>query len=195
MLNTPDIAMQKAELRTRMRHFLSSLNVKQRTEKSRAIFSKLREEPLFKNAGSVFCYAALPSEADTAAILDDILGLGKSLYMPRMNTSGSLDCCKIENLKEDLTPGRYGVLEPGESSPVMTDFTKLDVALIPGLAFDRRGHRLGRGMGYFDRFLAGLKGNCFLTGLCFHEQLFDAIPYDQHDIAMNSIITDAGNHG
>lgn len=193
MSNASDISMQKAQLRSRMRVFLSTINVSERAERSRVIFSKLKSEPHFLMASAVFCYAALPSEADTVEILDHILHSGKKLYLPRMNAAGGLDCCQVADLSESLTAGKYGVPEPKVDCPALTDLTEIDFALIPGLAFDRSGRRLGRGLGYFDRFLENFSRQCFLAGLCFYEQLFDAIPFEPHDIAMNLIVTDSVN--
>ena len=87
--------------------------------------------------------------------------------------------------KADLQQGAYGIMEPcGE---VFTDYDSIDVAIIPGMAFDKQGHRLGRGKGYYDRFLSKIP-KVYKIGLCFSWQLVDEVPCDEHDIIMDEII-------
>lgn len=101
----------------------------------------------------------------------------------------------------DLKPGRFGILEPNDSflklesfnsswNAKFKDYSKLlDVVLVPGLAFDRNGHRLGRGAGFYDRFLKQLKPRTLLIGLAYDQQLLDDIPVEPHDFPLHLIIT------
>ena len=92
----------------------------------------------------------------------------------------------------DLRPGRYGVLEPPEGEPV-ADPGADDIVLVPGVAFDRAGHRLGRGGGYYDRtFPPGRPGAPVLFGLAFDFQVVDAAPHDSRDCRMDAIVTECG---
>ena len=87
--------------------------------------------------------------------------------------------------KADLQEGAFGIMEPcGE---LFTDYEAIDVAIIPGMAFDRHGNRLGRGKGYYDRFLPLLPTRVFKIGVCFPFQLLDDIPMEEHDIKMDVV--------
>ena len=87
--------------------------------------------------------------------------------------------------ENDLATGCYGIKEP--VGKVFTDFAKIDVAIIPGMAFDRHGHRLGRGNGYYDRLLSKIP-QAYKIGLCFDFQIVDSVPVDIHDVMMNDVI-------
>ena len=87
---------------------------------------------------------------------------------------------------QDLQAGAFGILEP--TGKLFTDYEKIDVVVVPGMAFDKEGHRLGRGKGYYDRFLAKIR-NTYKIGLCFPWQLVDNVPTDEHDILMDEIMT------
>ena len=86
----------------------------------------------------------------------------------------------------DLQRGAFGIFEP--TGELFTDYNTIDVAIIPGMAFDAKGHRLGRGKGYYDRFLAKLSPSTYKIGLCFSWQLVDYVPTDEHDIPMDEVI-------
>ena len=89
--------------------------------------------------------------------------------------------------KDDLKVGAFGIMEPcGE---VFDDYEAIDVAVIPGMAFDSGCHRLGRGKGYYDRFLPLLHARVYKIGVCFPFQLLDSIPTDEHDIAMDAVLS------
>lgn len=82
--------------------------------------------------------------------------------------------------------GSFGIMEP--QADAFTDYEQIDLILVPGMAFDRHGHRLGRGKGYYDRFLSQAK-DCYKIGVCFPFQLVDEVPTDEHDVRMDEIIT------
>ena len=92
---------------------------------------------------------------------------------------------RIYTGENDLATGCYGIKEP--TGKVFTDFAKIDVAIIPGVAFDRQGHRLGRGKGYYDRLLSVMP-QVYKIGLCFDFQVVDNVPVDSHDIRMDEVI-------
>lgn len=88
--------------------------------------------------------------------------------------------------KSDLKEGAFGIMEPcGE---VFADYQAIDLAIIPGMAFDRQGNRLGRGKGYYDRFLPLLLPYIYIIGVCFPFQLLDDIPTEEHDIKMDTVL-------
>ena len=87
---------------------------------------------------------------------------------------------------QDLQAGAFGILEP--TGKLFTDYKKIDVAVVPGMAFDKEGRRLGRGKGYYDRFLR-LLPNTYKIGICFSWQLVDHVPTDEHDILMDQVLS------
>ena len=150
--------------------------------------SPLKEENLssykeFKDAKTVFCYVSAHGEVDTFSLLEEIIKT-KTLLVPYCTDGvGNMIAAKISSLSE-LKEGRFGILEP--VFPTRFDKAKIDVAIVPGIAFDKEGFRLGYGKGYYDRFL---KGSCaYKIGVCQKEFLFDALPHDDFDIKMDSVV-------
>ena len=136
---------------------------------------------------SVFCYVSLPGEVETRPLIGRLLSQGRAVLVPRCRAGGEMDLVPISSL-DDLTPGAYGILEPG---PDLTPTGEMpDLAVVPALAFDRRGMRLGQGGGYYDRFLAAypflLKIGCALTPF-----LTDCVPTEPTDQRLDGIATES----
>lgn len=140
--------------------------------------------PWFQNAASIMAYCAIPPEIDLTDVLQAILVQGKSLLLPRCEADGTMTARKIDSL-EALRPGAYGILEPGPETPCIAP-EKIDLILVPGLAFDKKGHRLGRGKGYYDRFLSKTTGKTI--GVCGY--LLPQVPVEPHDKRMDAVVTD-----
>lgn len=132
----------------------------------------------------VMLYCALPDEVPTQGVMDELVAQGKTVLLPRVVNDTEMELRRYTGNK-DLCKGAYGILEP--TGEVFTDYDAIDVAIIPGVAFDEDGHRLGRGKGYYDRFLARVP-NLYKIGLCFSWQMVAHIPCDEHDIRMDRII-------
>lgn len=150
--------------------------------------------PAWQQAGTVFCFVSMRDEPDTTAILQQALASGKRLCVPRClpGSDGRMELVEIASLN-DLQPGRYGILEPCGGRTIAT-LEPGALALIPCLAVDKQGARLGRGAGYYDRFLArfGQTGPKFL--LCPEALVFPALPADEWDVpfAPGEILTENG---
>ena len=144
------------------------------------------ESEWFEQAGSIMAYAAIPPEVDLSPVLEKILTAGKTLVLPRCEQDGVMTARRIEDLSQ-LVPGAFGILEPKPETPVVAA-AEIALILVPGLAFDRFGRRLGRGKGYYDRFLAAFHGKTI--GIC--GQLVQEIPVEQHDITMDAVAVDRG---
>ena len=120
----------------------------------------------------------------TLPCLTKLAGQGKTVLLPRVISDTDMELRRYTG-RQDLQPGAYGILEPvGE---LFTDYEKIDVAIVPGMAFDAEGHRLGRGKGYYDRFLSRVP-YIYKIGLCFAWQMVEQIPCDEHDILMDEVI-------
>lgn len=129
-------------------------------------------------------YSALPDEVPTQHLMDELVAQGKTVLLPRVISDTKMELRRYTG-KQDLKEGAYGILEP--TGELFTDYDAIDVAVIPGMAFDAEGHRLGRGKGFYDRFLARVP-YIYKIGLCFSWQVVDRVPSDEHDIRMDEII-------
>lgn len=150
---------------------------------SEEITSRLESHALFRAAQTVLLYRSLPGEVSTAPLLR--CHNEKRILLPAV--VGPVLELRIYNGEDSLRRGASGVFEP--EGAAFTDYGRIGLAVIPGIAFDRRGNRLGRGGGYYDRLLAELKKTGIPTvGLCFCFQKFDAIPVEAHDIPVDEVL-------
>lgn len=185
MKPSPVLILKKA-LREKSRGRLAEMTAAERKIKSVKILKVLLNKKVFQEARTLFTYVALPREVQTADLIKQSLKLGKKVFAPRMKPgSFRFEVCEIRKL-QGLKKGAYGVREPqGRKGPRVQ---KLDLIIVPGLAFDRMGNRLGRGKGYFDRFLEKRKG-IPTVGLAFKEQMMRKIPAEKHDCPVDFVIT------
>ena len=147
-------------------------------------FGDLRE---FNEFRCIALYASALGEPDTRPLFELLVGAGRDVLLPRCVDGGCLDFVKVEDWST-LKPGRFGLLEPaGAVSP--ESLASVDLFLIPGLAFDRRGARLGRGGGYYDR---SLPHEARVWGLAFEAQWVGAVPTEEHDRSVDGVLTEAG---
>jgi len=154
-------------------------------DESVAVLTHLKQNQHFIQAHTLLLYSALPDEIQTQALIDQLILQGKTVLLPRVINATDMQLCRYTG-RRDLKTGAYGILEP--VGDVFTDYTKIDVAVIPGMAFDTQGHRLGRGRGYYDRFLARLSPEVYKIGVCFPWQIVDTVPTDDTDIPMDIVI-------
>jgi 5-formyltetrahydrofolate cyclo-ligase len=132
-------------------------------------------------------FAPLPDEVDVWPLPEAALAEGKIVALPRFDPVGAkYATCRVKNLRNEIVPGQFGVREP-VSGCAEIPLTGLDLALVPGVAFDLRGRRLGRGGGFYDRLLGGFSG--VKCGIAFDEQLVDEIPTAGSDVRMDFILT------
>ena len=132
----------------------------------------------------IMLYSALPDEVPTQILMDELVAQGKTVLLPRVISDTDMELHRYTG-KQDLQTGAYGILEP--TGEPFTDYKAIDIAIVPGMAFDAEGHRLGRGKGYYDRFLSRVP-YLYKIGLCFSWQMVDHIPCDEHDVVMDEVI-------
>lgn len=130
-------------------------------------------------------YYSLPDEVDTHTVVDSLLMSRKTILLPHVTGEGTMELRRYTGPK-DLAAGAYGIMEP--TGEVFTEYKDIDLAVIPGMAFDHAGNRMGRGKGYYDRFLPCIP-QAYKMGLCFPFQMIDAVPAEAHDIKMDEIIS------
>ena len=173
--------MTKQELRQliRSRKLLHDSN-----DAAASIIDSLKQHPRLTQAQTVLLYSALPDEVPTQELIDHLVEQGKMVLLPRVVSDTDMELRKYTG-QHDLQKGAYGIMEP--AGELFTDYAAIDVAIVPGMAFDSAGHRLGRGKGYYDRFLSRVP-NIYKIGLCFSWQIVDSVPSDAHDVRMDMII-------
>lgn len=150
-----------------------------------AVISRLKENPYFQQARILLLYSALPDEVPTQTLLDGLIAEGKTILLPRVTSDTEMELRRYTGT-DDLQAGAFGILEPtGER---FTDYETIEVAVVPGMAFDIHGHRLGRGKGYYDRFLTKIP-HAYKIGICYPSRLLDLVPTDDNDILMDEVIS------
>lgn len=179
-------AAAKAELRRRMAAELRALAPAQRRALGDAAAGHLDRlaARLLPDGAVVALYAATPTELETDSAAAR-LGVRHRLAYPRLEGERLVF---HEGRLESLAPGAAGVREPPASAPLAVP----SAVVVPGRAFDRTGHRLGRGGGHFDRALAALPPGTAVIGFCFSLQVVASVPVEPHDRAMDWIVTDEG---
>jgi len=178
----------KKKLRQHAREVLLRLSREQAAAQSAAAATALIALPEFQRARSVFLYRPMREEIDTTAIAQAAWSDGKVVLLPRCRMSDrTMDACPIFSFDDDMTPSDYGIAEPCTEP---WDAGRVDFVIVPGLAFDRTGGRLGRGAGFYDRFLEQLGSHATTCGLAFHQQLLDEVPMFDHDARLDILVTD-----
>lgn len=152
----------------------------------RQICRRVLESEAYRQAKTIFCFVSHGKEPDTHSLLEQVLANGKTLCVPLCKAQGEMDAKVIHSLNE-LQPGSYGIPEPGENAETLLP-SQIDLAVIPCLAASRDGKRLGKGGGYYDRFLATYTGKAVL--LCPEKLILDTIPTEPHDIWLPKIFTE-----
>lgn len=186
------MAFMKAMLREKMKHIRDSLPEGERIALNRAICKRLLETGEYLNALKLFAYISFGSEADTTEIIEDALKNGKNVYAPRVEGK-DMSFYRIDGFT-GLIKGRYGIYEPDPANctPYVKDDSLKDscLMLLPGLAFDLSGNRVGYGAGYYDRFLSGHGADRFIKiALAYDFQVVPSICSMEHDIKADIIIT------
>ena len=149
--------------------------------------------PEYRQARIVLFYVDARSEVRTKAALPAALAEGKTVLIPWCNDEGRLELFRLADMTE-LELGMYDILEPAKRLRRRPDRMALgkdvDFALIPGVAFDDRGGRVGHGKGYYDKLLEGVRPDCPLIAPAFECQLFEQVPTDAHDVFMDFVVTE-----
>jgi 5-formyltetrahydrofolate cyclo-ligase len=181
----------KAQLRSAIRRALDRVPAEQALEAGRRIDASVRLSYVWREAPTVAVFASLPGEVDTGPLMQSALAEGKDLLLPRTRPAGLLEFARVGE-EAGLVRGAFGIPEPGPDSPAV----ELDsgiLLLVPGLAFDRSGGRLGRGAGYYDRVLGGLRAagrrpQCL--GIGFGLQVVDRVPMTALDEKLDGFVTE-----
>ena len=173
--------MHKETLRQQMREMKRQYTPQHLEVLSLPVIERLRSR--LSGAHTILAFYSLPDEVNTHELIDDLVAEGKTVLLPKVVDDERMELCRYTG-RQDLQEGTFHIMEPvGEP---FTDYQKIDVALIPGMAFAPNGNRLGRGKGYYDRFLAGRSAH--LIGVCFDFQKVSEVPVSEYDISVDEVI-------
>jgi len=176
--------MHKEALRQYIRQQKRQFTPAQLQELSLPVIARLREA--LQKADTILLYYSLPDEVDTHLLTDELAIAGKTILLPKVTGDETMELRRYRG-REDLRRGPLQLLEP--AGEPFHDEGAIEVAVVPGMAFDTEGHRLGRGRGYYDRFFATSFAHerPLLYGLCFPFQLVESVPAEDHDIRMDKV--------
>lgn len=194
--------LTKTELRKAVRQLKKQHTQEELKALSTVITGKLLDLDIIKDADTVMLYCSLPDEVYTMDMIHRLHEERKKIVLPKVISDCEMELREYDG-DADLEMGSFGIMEP--CGKLFTDYEDIDVAVIPGMAFDKDRNRLGRGKGYYDRFLnaAGKrganekcengkckngKGNTYKIGICFPFQFVDAVPADEHDNRMDMVV-------
>jgi 5-formyltetrahydrofolate cyclo-ligase len=180
------MAISKAALRQEMMQRRD--NLADRERRGAAIRAQIMALPAYAAAGSIHCYLAMRSEVDTRPLIGDALARGKRVVVPVVvPKAADLSHAWLASLgANDLVAGNFGTFNPREMRPALPG--DWDLTIVPMLAFDRRGYRLGYGKGYYDRLLGATRMPTI--GVAFAAQEVDALPVEPYDVPLDCIVTE-----
>lgn len=188
----------KPTLRAALKQRLSELSTIEQAQHARAITTHLLNDPAINAADTILAYAAFAPELSLDPFIDAALGAGKQICIPRIDwATKSMTPVAVTNLADDLQIGRYAIRVP-RSGLGSVPHAHLGAVLLPALAYDRAGHRLGRGAGFYDRFISALHEaghRPTLIGVCYHAQIVGSVPTEPHDHRVDRVITELGPLG
>lgn len=173
--------MEKSEIRRNMRRLRMMLSEMEKEEAATDVFAKLENTAAFMMADNILIYHSLPDELSTISFIKKWNGR-KHFFLPRVN-GVNLDL--LPYIESELERGAFDIEEPTGSN--LADVEDIDLMIIPAVAFDRSGNRLGRGKGFYDRLLSSTKAT--KVGVGYEFQLLEEVPSEPHDIPMDMVIT------
>lgn len=179
--------MDKKQIRKAALKKRSSLSDNERRDKSAQIMKRLEALPSFQKALNILVYFSFNDEVRTQKLLEKWMKR-KNFFLPRLIPGETFLALRFDSI-EDLEPNIFGIFEPKLPSEEADLPPELDLILMPGVAFDRHGNRIGMGKGYYDRFLEGQKG-VPRVALAFSEQILDQVPSKPYDKTVDLIVTE-----
>ena len=181
--------MDKAQLRRELQNSLLSIKSQQRSEKSRKACKNLVSLPQFRSASTIMMFLSLPQEIDTSESILHAWQLGKIVAVPKVSFKHRhMIPVQINSLEVGFSTDKSGLKNPTSGLPMA--FEEIDLVVTPGLGFDRKGNRLGRGGSFYDRFFANAELKAARCGFGFAEQVVETIPVAEHDKPVDIVVTD-----
>lgn len=186
-----EIQEKKHEIRTEITKLLTNMSDDVRNEKNQAIEDRLFDFANFLEANITLLYMNSENEVATRNIIKRTIEYNKIVVLPVFDMEKHrMDFMKIENLENRLKRGPRGVPEPITAKSKKVPIDSIDIAIVPGIAFDEKGARIGTGMGFYDRLIPNLPITTRKVALSFEDQLIQQVPMEHHDKHVDIIITD-----
>ncbi len=177
----------KLELRQKIRVALRRIPPATRAAESKRARALLKQQAIWNEAQTILFFAPLPEELDLWPLLAEALADGKTVGLPRfVERTQTYAAARVQDLQRDVHVGKFGIREP-VARCVEIPLNKLDLVLVPGVAFDVQGRRLGRGKGFYDRLLSDASG--VKCGVVFDEQIVGEVPVTPRDERVSCILT------
>ena len=184
-----ELRAEKERLRAAARAIRKSLSVGEKIRMDEEICRRLLAAREYAAADSLLLYSPLAGEVDIRPVIRRALAEGKRVALPRCGAEGEMTFYEVRSLDE-LHPGSFGILEPDADASRQVERDAGALCLLPGLAFDRAGGRLGYGMGYYDRYLTGYPG--VKIGAVYSALLMEQLPRDCYDLPVDIVVTEKG---
>lgn len=179
----------KSILRKSMKQKRKGLSIDKKQNKDKIILEKLLNSSYYKKSRIIFVYVSMDEEIDTHGFIKKALNSGKEICVPKViSKDRGMSAIKIEDFSKLKPCGKYKILEP-ENFHNKIDEKYIDLVIVPGLAFDRKGGRIGYGGGFYDRLFLKLKKNTPKIALSYDFQVIEDVPMEEHDILIDGIIT------
>ncbi len=184
------IREKKKALRREIRAMRQGLSEESARRMSARVMAGLKESGLLQGRRNVALYASADLEVNTRPLFEDLIREGVRVFLPRVRGKGpELDFFRVSDW-DGLIISPLGIPEPGPEGEA-ADYGEFDFVLVPGIAFDRRGGRLGYGMGCYDRVLEKTRPGAALVGVGYDFQLVSEVPMDEHDVFLSAIVTES----
>jgi 5-formyltetrahydrofolate cyclo-ligase len=185
-----DLKQTKSKIRKDMITTLQSLSEEEIALKTRKIENRLYDFANFVEANITMLYISCLGEVSSQNIINYCLNYRKIIVLPAFDSQKfRIRLFKINNIEKDLKPGPRGILEPDTARCKLVPVECLDIAIIPGIAFDEKGGRIGSGEGYYDRFIPKLPITTRKVSIAFEDQIVSQVPMESHDKHVDIIIT------
>lgn len=181
--------MDKSQLRKEISQKRRTLDDDFVKAASETIVGTLKNLSELRSANIVMSYMPHGKEVDINPLNGWILDQGKILCLPRVISPTEMEARIVTSLKHGLSNGSFGIMEPTADNQLIEN-SKIDIVLVPGLAFDKTGNRMGHGAGYYDRFLSNCPKRTLFVGVAYWFQVFDSIPSDLYDVRVHKIVTE-----
>jgi 5-formyltetrahydrofolate cyclo-ligase len=178
----------KEQIRRTMKERLAALAGEEYLAFNAGIREQFWDLRIVNQAKTVMIYYSINQEVETVSIIIELLRLDKKVALPVCTPEKDLRVGMIKSL-EELAPGKFGLMEPKPGVPLLGP-DELDLVVVPGVAFDKQGNRLGHGAGYYDRFLT--QTDAYKLGLAYEFQVVDELPVEPHDSPLDGLLTSQG---
>jgi 5-formyltetrahydrofolate cyclo-ligase len=176
--------MNKETIRKNILEKRDALSYRDVEIRSRRITDKLKEDKDYKKAKTIMLYMSKDKEVSVQELIKDAMENKKKVIVPKVTDKG-LICCEVTDFK-NMKYSCFGILEP--TNEIVCEVTKIDLIVVPGIGFDKTGHRIGYGKGYYDNLLKNYKGKTIGVGYDF--QIVDKIPSDKWDVKVDRVVSE-----